>query len=187
MPLVALAEVTASAGALKAHDDAVADRDAFDSRSHLLDDSCRFVPVDRREHASPRSLGERDVAVADRAGGDADPDLSLLGRSESELLDPERRAELSADRGSHSTGSGGNRDCSSRAATSIVLRVYCWDAGRDGWKSHGNGAPSWSAPKNGQACLLARADVSLDGVEIPAPPHLFAELAHEPRHPPPRG
>ena len=74
--------------------------------------------------------------MADRAGRDPDAHLSFLRRVEDEVLDLERRAERPADRGPHDEV-GGKRDCWSRSATSIVFRVYCCEAARDGWKSHG--------------------------------------------------
>jgi hypothetical protein len=132
--LLAEAEVAAPARADQADDDSVAGRDPAHTRPELLDHPGGLVPVHRGQLASPRALGERDVAVADRGHRDPHPHLARPGSIELELLDDERRAKGAANRGLHG---GGKRDARSRSATSIVFRVYWLDADRAGWKSHG--------------------------------------------------
>jgi hypothetical protein len=115
----ALAEVAASARAHEADDDAVAGHDVGHLRAHLTHDARGLVAVHGRETASPVPLREGDVAVTDRAGGEVHRHLAGGRSIQPQLLDLERRPELAADRGLH--GTGGNRDCWSRTATSMVF------------------------------------------------------------------
>src|SRR5262245_8062345 len=152
--LGAEAEVAVATGPEETDDDTIAGFEAADTRAHLAHDTGSFVAVDGGQVASPRALRERDVAVADRARSEIDGDLACAGSVELELLDHEWRTEGAADRRLH--GTGGKRDCWSRSATSIVLRVYCFAATRVGWKSHGNGTPVWRARNTvSRACWLA--------------------------------
>ena len=58
------------------HDDVVADREPLDTGPDLGDDPRRLVPVDRGQRAAPGALEEVDVALADGAGRELDPELA---------------------------------------------------------------------------------------------------------------
>ena len=175
--VAALAEVAAAAGAHEADDDAIARTTIAHAFPDLPHHAGGLVAVDGGQIASPGALRERDVAVADRARREVHGDLVGLRSVEPQLLDSERRAELAADRGLHDTG--GKRDCWSRTATSMVFRVYCFAATRDGWKSQGKGHPGLERREDREPRLLARTNVAVDGVEVPAALDLGAELAKD--------
>ncbi len=162
------AEEAPAAGADQTDHHPVAGAHGFDAHAHRLHDARRLVAVDGRKLAAPRAFGEVDVAVADRAGGDFDADLTGLGRVEQEVLDRERRAERPADCGFHGAGAGGKRDCWSRAATSMVFLVYCDSAGRDWLEVPGLVRAELERAEDRESRLLALPDVALDRLEIPA-------------------
>jgi len=91
------AEEASAAGADQTDDHPVAWANAFDVGSHRFDDARGLVAIDRRKPAAPCALDVVDVAVADRASGDVDPNLAPRRRVEPQLLDDERRAEGAAD------------------------------------------------------------------------------------------
>jgi hypothetical protein len=95
------AEEAPPARAEKADDHSVAERHGIDGLADRLDDARGLVPVYGGQVSSPRSVDERDVAVADGARGDPHPHLSLLRSVEDQVLDLERRPERPADRGLH--------------------------------------------------------------------------------------
>jgi len=101
MRLVPFAEETATAGAKKADNDAVAGSDAAPARADLLDGPSGLVPVHRRERSSPGAVGEVDVAVTDRTRGDRDPYFTGPRWSELQILDLQGLSEGAADGGSH--------------------------------------------------------------------------------------
>ena len=113
--LAALAEEAVPAGAEQADDDTVAGLHTIDARADLLDDARCFVPVDGGQLASPRTVDQRDVAVADRGRSDANAHLALLRSVEEHVFDLERRAERPADRCLH--------------GDSLSLRLRLADAG----------------------------------------------------------
>ena len=90
-----------AAGADERHDDVVALGDTLHAGADLDDDPRRLVPEHRRQRASPGALEVVEVALADRAGGEPDPQLAASGRCELHVLDHERFAERAADGGSH--------------------------------------------------------------------------------------
>jgi hypothetical protein len=104
MWLASLAEETAPARAEEAHDHVITRLHAPHALADLLHDTRRLVTVDRWKRSAPGSLGEVDVAMADRARGDGDSDFAGLWRIEPQLLDPEGRSEGSTDGGSHAGG-----------------------------------------------------------------------------------
>jgi hypothetical protein len=83
------------------HDHVIALCDTTDALAHLLDDARRLVPVHGRQVAAPGALHEGDVAVADRAGRQADRHLARGGPAQLDVLDPQRLAERMAHRGLH--------------------------------------------------------------------------------------
>ena len=95
--LAAAADVARAARAHQRDDHVIARREATRLAAHLLDDARRLVAVDGGKSPAPGARGVGDVAVADRAGGDAHAHLSGPGRSEVDVLDDERLAEAVAD------------------------------------------------------------------------------------------
>src|SRR5262245_45644299 len=61
------------------------------------------MPVDGRELPAPGAIDEGDIAMADRAGSDADKDFSRSGGADSHVLDVKPGPELPAHSSSHGT------------------------------------------------------------------------------------
>ena len=101
LALAARAEGAVAAGAQQGDDDVVARPDPRDPGAHLLDDPGRLMAGHRRQLAAPGAREEEQVAVADRAGLDPDPDLARPRFRELDLLDRERASERATDRRFH--------------------------------------------------------------------------------------
>ncbi len=76
-----------AAGADQRRDHMIARFYAQDSRADRVDDPGGFVPVDRRQIATPGAVDKENIAVADRAGLHLDPDLAGAGLGKLDLLD----------------------------------------------------------------------------------------------------
>ena len=85
-----------AAGADEGRDDGIAHLQARHAGTDALDDSRRLVAVDRGQVAAPGAVKIENVAMADRAGGDLDPDLAGAGVRQFHLFDAERRPERAA-------------------------------------------------------------------------------------------
>ncbi len=95
----ARAGVAEAAGADQRRDDMIAGFYALDAGADRFDDSRGFMAEDRRQVAAPGAVGVENVAVADRAGLDLDPELAGAGLGEFDLFDAERLSKGAADGG----------------------------------------------------------------------------------------
>ena len=85
-----------AARADESDDDVIARRHPVDPGADLLDDAGGLVPEHRRQAPAPGTVHRQDVAVADGAGGDPDPDLAPAGLGKVHLLDHQRLPRLTA-------------------------------------------------------------------------------------------
>ena len=90
-----------AAGADQGDDDVIALGQRFDAGADLFDHAGGLVAAEHRHGAAPGALDVVDVAVADGAGGEPDPDLAGPGRVELEVFDHQRLAVFLADGGFH--------------------------------------------------------------------------------------
>ncbi len=89
------------AGSDQGDDDVIAGLEMTNTFSYLDDYAGRLVPVDRRQHPARAALRIRDVAVADRARGHLNLELSWAGRVQDDVLHDERFAERPTDGCTH--------------------------------------------------------------------------------------
>ncbi|WP_235031578.1 hypothetical protein [Geminicoccus flavidas] len=74
----------------------IAGSNSADARTNLLDNPGRLVPEHGREASAPSTVEGEHVAMADRAGGDPNEDLTTAWRCKVDLLDRDRLPEHSA-------------------------------------------------------------------------------------------